>query len=154
MRKVWCCVGVSWLGCMLLSKVNARCTRLGFALWRACRRGAETLGGRGLWRYHTSIFIPIYAYLEGVVVNLSVRKDLFQCRLTVAIPIPGSATTCACVISLAFRRCTDAVVSVASGCPSFLPSALARVRPGREQPQRERSVPGCGWRSCLLSLNH
>ena len=35
--------------------------------------GTETLVGRGLWRYYTSIFIPVYAYLEGVVVNLSVR---------------------------------------------------------------------------------
>jgi hypothetical protein len=34
---------------------------------------AETLTERGLRRYYTSIFIPVYAYLEGVGVNLSGR---------------------------------------------------------------------------------
>lgn len=51
-------------GCVLLSKVKL--VALAFVCTQECMsEWVETLTGLGLWRYHTSIFIPVYTYLEG-----------------------------------------------------------------------------------------
>lgn len=54
-------------GCVLLSKVNARCTLACISEW------AETLTGRGLWRYYTATFTQVYTYLEGGIIFQGVR---------------------------------------------------------------------------------